>query len=272
MGYKKMVQSGNLIETYEYQYDVIPRKPRSRTRTAKRRRSPDNLRRPDNILRLRNSFERLVRANLGRGEAPLFLTVTMHAITPIGEAYRIFTGYVQRLRTRFGKSFRYVAVPEFQKRGAVHFHCLVWGWPDQVFLHEGSLGKIENGTRARISRWLNTKGYGISELRNDRELQHLWGYGFIDCIPTDGHTKIAGYLAKYMSKAMLDKRLRNKKAYVASRNALRPVSLSYASAFTFIEEIIGDTQPEVVSKFTSEWLGNATYKRYVFDSLNGGDS
>jgi hypothetical protein len=76
-----------------------------------------------------------------------------------------------------------VAVSEFQKRGAIHFHALVWGIPPSVV-------KAERHTRLVAS---------------------IWGQGFTDMIETDGNSRLASYFAKYMKKAYLDPRMLKKK-------------------------------------------------------------
>lgn len=245
MGYSKLIQSGKLVEIYDYQLDYIPRSIKSRTRKTRCKRVASRNRRPDNLFRLKRYFERIVRSNLLGGKAPLFVTLTMYETVPIRLAYRSFSRFIQRLRARYGKDFRYVAVPEFQGdvdfsgywkalRGAVHFHVLFWFLPI-----------TEQGERQK------------------RYIQWSWRRGFVDCVQTDGSVKLAGYMSKYVFKAMYDERLGNQKAYVCSRNILRPVSVSYASAFRYLNDIVGDSLPDHVSNFNSAWLGNCQYRRYV---------
>lgn len=249
MGYKKLVKSGNLIETYEYKYDPIPRKPgRVQGKVCSKRTKTRN-RRADNLLRIKRYFARIVRCNLHGGEGSLFVTFTMYETVPLRKAYHSFSRCIQRLRNQYGKSFRYVAVPEFQgditfsgKRklngGAVHFHALFWGLPITP-----------------------------RQERQKRYIQWCWRRGYVDCVQTDGSVKIVGYLTKYLLKSLQAKRLGNSKAYVCSRNVMRPVSLPFATStqlFYYINEVVGEgAQPSQVRSFETQWLGTCKYSRYV---------
>lgn len=63
-------------------------------------------------------------------QADRLLTLTFRAnVTDLGEAYRCFKRFSRLMRWRFGGSrWCYVAAPEFQERGAVHFHLAVRGF------------------------------------------------------------------------------------------------------------------------------------------------
>jgi len=102
-----------------------------------------------------------------------------------------FHDFILRLRRVFGR-VSFVAVPEFQdkkKRGALHYHTLVWGLPQ-------SLGDIRYKKKIL--------SYGLE--RTFRLIGGIWGRGFADVIQTDGSSKLSYYLSKYFSKAWLDKR------------------------------------------------------------------
>jgi len=243
MGYVKWVQSGTLLEEYRYEKSLpIRRKSRRTTRhheidglSRNREFRPRSF---QNFRRAQRSFRRIVRANLVRGTPPALLTLTLRQELCFRTSCEFFTAFIARLRREAGKGFRYIAVPEFQKRGAVHFHVLLWG--------------------------LNH--YAEKE-RSTRYFARLWLRGFVDAIITDGHPKIAGYLTKYMSKAMQDVRLGGEKAYYASRNCLRPVSISADTRALFKLEVI---KQEVIHsgellnerEFATLWLGRCIYKRY----------
>jgi hypothetical protein len=239
--YTKVIQSGDLIEVYEF--EKAPRVFEKRIRKARRSARRYNWRYSSNCARARKAFVRLVRANCGSEVLPALVTLTMAKIYRIDVAYREFTAFIERLRRVYGRGFRYIAVPEFQKRGAVHFHALIW----------------------------STKSIGRHE-RHDRVLQNLWGHGFVDCIATDGRPQLAAYLAKYMSKSLQDERLAGQKAFCASRNIMRSVSLPYASVLSYSEHVFGvdlSTVPPVHSRvFDTKYLGRAIYQRYDFSYDN----
>lgn len=253
MGYQKLVRSGNLIEIYDYSKDLPER--REGKREVGPKRSVSASRRIDNAKRLKKSFIRLVRANLDGNGRPVFLTLTMAEVARIDDAYGIFTEFGQRFRRRYGSHIRYIAVPEFQERGAVHFHVLVWGLSEEVIY-------------AETPKSVSIEGL-VSVERGSRQLQHLWGYGYVDCLLTDGSPKLAFYVAKYMHKALLDERLRGQKSYSCSRNCLRPLSLATKTSVAFALDAWGvklsTAVPLLEKNFDTYWLGRGRYRSYLIN-------
>ena len=152
MGYTRLVQTGNVIEVFRYEREpALLGRPRKLRDGFKARREGRVLRRrSDSVVRAQQSFWRIVRGNLSKG-APALLTLTMLDIVGLGDAYKCYTAFGQRIRRRFGESIAWIAVPEFQKRGAVHFHVLMWGLPDE---------------------------YVATEIYT-RRVQNWWGYGYV---------------------------------------------------------------------------------------------
>jgi len=233
-GYQKALIYGNYVEVYRFEKDL-----RTPTRRKVVARYPfPKIRRRDSVWRARRSFLRLVRANLYGKAAPCLLTLTMREVVSIGVAYSKFTRFMRSLQTNAKGSLRYIGVPEFQKRGAVHFHVLVYGFPRQLVESE------------RYTRFLATK----------------WAQGFIDVRVTDGSQRLAGYLSKYMAKAFSDERLSGQKAYSASRNVQRPQLVKGRHAVGYLDELLGvklSTVPVLhESVYMTEWLGKVDYKIY----------
>lgn len=57
------------------------------------------------------------------------LTLTFREnITDIDEAWKCFHYFVKQMRWQYEERFQYVVVPEYQKRGAVHFHLAIKGF------------------------------------------------------------------------------------------------------------------------------------------------
>jgi len=255
MGFTKVIKSGDLLEIFQYENDLIPQRKKRKPKWKRIwRPKPDRIR-PDNIYRKKREFARLVRANLEGAVPPAMFSFTVVECSDLTVGYSFLTDYFARLRRSHGKAFRYIAVPEFQKRGAVHFHALIWGLPEEEIKNEtphwdreediGDMGKIKRGTR---------------------HYQNIWARGYLDCMATDGSEKLAGYLAKYMSKAMFDKRLLGQKSYSASRNVLRSVRLPFASAVAYSKEIWGiDLSTDVPLQeriYQSKYLGTGRYRVY----------
>lgn len=258
MGYNKFISYGNIIETYSYGRDLqIPRgTQRVHTRRVVRKSVDDDGKAPlspsefegkrkDNAVRAQLAFRRLVMANLSGSEHPLLVTCTYRDNqTDIRVGYRDFGAFIQALRYRFGPQFRYIAVPEFQARGAVHFHALFWGLPARLFDTE----------------------------RDTRLLAGLWKQGFLYLKQTDGNERLSGYLSKYMAKSFVDQRLMNQKAYVCSRNLKRPVihgGLTNFAMSVMLEDFqIDPNAPEIDKSYDTHWLGTARHRIYKLSTEN----
>jgi len=236
--YSKSIFTGQTLEVYRYE-----RAPK--VATGVRRRLPKETdssgdgppvkRRWDNIRRLRRGFLRLVQSQLSANGAPSFATLTFAANVPLDPALLCFREFTKLLRQELGASVSYIAVPEFQKRGATHFHVLFWGIGDDLVKNE----------------------------RYSRYLQSIWARGYLDIIPTDGSPKLAGYMAKYMQKALHDDRLLKRRAYYPSRNVVRPVLYKTAAIANYAKEVL-DARLELVSEkvYSTEWLGQGSYEVY----------
>lgn len=248
MGYNKFIKYGDFLELYEYEKDIV-RLGRSR---RKRSVNPDNKsvganrentlperqlgKRQDNARRASLAFRRIVASNLGGTTRPLLVTLTYgENFTDLAGAYQHYKSFVQSLRHKYGTIFKYVCVPEFQKRGAVHFHALIWGLPSEVFLLE----------------------------RETRMLAGLWGHGYVYLRETDGNEKLSFYLTKYMAKAFVDLRLKNQKCYVTSRNIQRPVVQSgFSPSWVILDEYGIDEKPLVDRTYHTKWLGKGRYRLF----------
>ncbi len=252
MGYNKIISYGNFIEIYEYERDIVRLGSRIRS-TAKppygesvgadgedplsgTQRKKLLGRRPDNARRASLDFRRVVAANLSRSERPVLVTLTYaENQCDLATGYRHFSAYIQTLRYRYGKAFKYISVPEFQARGAVHFHALFWGIPEKVFLSE----------------------------RKTRTLAGLWGHGFVYLKQTDGNEKLSFYLTKYMAKAFIDPRLKNQKSYVASRNVLRPlIHKGMPMLWPILDDYDIEENPIVDRTYETKHLGTGRFRLF----------
>jgi len=233
--YLKIIQTDTEYEIYRYENPPFPK--RSGTRRVVKKGLHYTPRRTfANTRRARKNFLRLVRANLTAEERPAFLTLTMRDIVSVDISYLCLKGFFRSLRSFLGKDFRYIAVPEFQKRGAVHFHILVWGLPQEIIKHE----------------------------RRNRILQNCWSLGYVDIIETDGSPKLAGYLGKYMSKSMLHDDIGFSKAYSSSRNVLRPMSFSSDTMVALPDSFWSDGNIILTEReFEVPFMGACHYQKIV---------
>ena len=250
MGYNKLIKYGDLVEIYTYEKQ-LPIRPRTKRGISHRVSLPhlasdggDPLRkeqyegkRQDNLARASMVFRRTILANIDGINHPLLLTCTYKENqTDVRRGYKDFNSFIKALRYKFGKIFRYIAVPEFQKRGAVHFHAMFWGLPDTVY-------KTERHTRVVAS---------------------LWGHGYVDMIQTDGSPKLSSYLTKYMAKNFIDYRLIRQKAYTCSRNLKRPEIVNGISNYNLevaLEEI-GAGTIQFEKTYDTKWLGKGRHRIY----------
>lgn len=262
MGYSKTIKYGHFVESYRYERHLGHRGVRKSH--ARQTRMPvlvlpgsDPLsdseakayaaKRKDNARRASLVFRRLVAAQLGGVEIPLLLTFTYKENrADLHRAYSDFTFFNKTWRRRFGNAFRYIAVPEFQKRGAVHFHVLYWGLPPEC-----------------CSRWLEGRLRG-KYANISPDLSADWGHGFVFLKQTDGNDKLSSYLSKYMAKSFVEYNLANQKAYVASRNCMRPqVITGVDSVEVLLHDVIGvDNVPLQSFEYDTQWLGKCIYKKY----------
>jgi hypothetical protein len=252
MGYNKFIKSGNTLEIYSYERSPQIHQGKRRGHKARNgllgmvddrsdtlRREEYEGKRKDNASRASMAFRRLILSNLGGSELPLLLTCTYaENQCDIRQGYKDFCSFIQALRYKFGKVFRYIAVPEFQKRGAVHFHALFWGLPQATSETE----------------------------RHTRLVAGLWGHGFVYLKETDGNDKLSSYLAKYMAKSFIDYRLKNQKAYTCSRNLNRPQIVGGMNDFTLdavIQELGVTGEAKVDKTYDTHWLGKAHYRVFT---------
>jgi len=259
MGYNKLIIYGNVLESFEYEKEHLllgtKRKSQNDYGVKSDRNVGDTMlesevarleatkeKRKDNARRSSMAFRRIVICNLSGHENPLLLTFTYRENkTKISDAYRDFTNAIKACRYKFGTAFRYICVPEFQKRGAVHFHALFWGVQKELL--------------------------GLSRQYPNNSIDcFYWEHGFTFCKQTDGNKKIASYLSKYMAKAFLDSRLFSKKAYVASKNINRPYVVGGLNNFAFgylRSDCLGvDNFPVISRQYMTQYLGNCDYQLF----------
>ena len=96
------------------------------------------------------------------------------------------------------RDFKYIVVPEFQKRGAIHFHLLT-----NLTLQDNNIIILQK----------NNKYYSLK----------YWTKGFsnVKIIENDCPKTIIGYISKYMTEEC-DNRLFGFRKYTASQNLNKP--------------------------------------------------
>lgn len=153
-----------------------------------------------NINRSKLECQRIAKANSSVWKT--FITLTFEKnILDIDKANIRFKYFISKVRRIF-RDFKYICIPEFQKRGAVHYHLLT-----NIDINDKKL---------------------IFSQENNKKFKHIkyWNDGFtkVDNLNKD-IKKIIGYISKYMTKDA-DNRLFNHHRYFYSRNLEIP-KISY---------------------------------------------
>lgn len=151
-----------------------------------------------NIIRSKLTCQRIAKSNTDKWET--FITLTFEDnITEIKTANKKFRYFIDKVR-RIKKDFSYIAIPEFQKRGAIHYHLLTnIGIDDEKLIYS----QEDNPKFKHIKYW------------ND-------GFTSIEIIKGD-MKKVVGYISKYMTKD-IDNRLFGFRRFLYSQNLILPKS------------------------------------------------
>lgn len=185
---KKAVVYGNKIDVYDFQKCQVSFTD-SRVHNPRRQ---NGIRNKSSVNRARNALYRLVECNVGShgNFLPVFVTLTyVDNISDLKACNDNFKNFMKRLNYALDVRLKYVAVPEWQKRGAVHYHIVFFNLPF-------------------IDKFL---------------LERIWGNGLTNIQVVKKLKSMGKYLAKYFSKACHDSRLYGQKSYMASRGLIRPV-------------------------------------------------
>lgn len=116
-----------------------------------------------------------------------------------------FAKFVKDLRKDFNNMI-YVAVPEYHKKGGLHFHLLL----GKVTAEE--LGLVDSGKFIKNGR---CKGQTIFNVTK-------WGSGFSTATKVLDTNAVKYYLSKYLTKGKVDPRFFGKKRFYVSQNIERP--------------------------------------------------
>lgn len=212
VSFYKIVICGQIVESFQYAHPIGYQLEASRRQTPYRKRRALNEQQisASSLSRTRNNLIRLINANSrmwkenGLIIQPQFITYTFaENIQELSEANPLFTNYIKRLNYNYFHSkqslARYVVVPEFQERGAVHYHAVFFNLP-KINLHQ----EHESGDFASV-----------------------WEHGFIKVKNIKHIPNVGRYMTKYMTKEATDRRLVGRKKYFSTRHLIKPVVISH---------------------------------------------
>lgn len=162
-----------------------------------------------NINRSQNQFKRLVKSNEDIFKTFITLTFDLNitSIAKANEKFRSWRTNIQKIK----KDFAYVCVPEFQKRGAVHYHLLtnldIKQNPDIIIPQK----KFSEKQYEKMTEEQRKKCYDVI----------YWPHGYSSIFSVK-NINMVGYMSKYMTKD-IDNRLFGHRRYLASQNLKKPV-------------------------------------------------
>ena len=175
--------------------------------------------------RAREKVRRIINAN---PQLKKFLTLTFaENVTDIDFAHTALDRFIKRLNRKY-RGFQYVCVPEFQKRGAVHFHLLC-----------------------------NLPYVDVNELAK------LWGHGFIKLNRIDNVDNVGAYVTKYMTKENMDERLIGRRSYSMSRGLNAPQVYTDEKQIEAELESLENVQRVQTSTYESEYYGIVRYTQII---------
>lgn len=194
----KAIVSGNVFEFYRYEDTVF----RGYENKKDRNHSPPSVQidyetgeildlskntesRGRSNIRARNELRRLALCNFDNRSK--FLTLTFREnLTDIDTANKHFKRFIRKTKNRQGQ-LKYIAVTEFQKRGAVHYHMMC----------------------------------DLKYMKAD-QLANIWGHGDLNIKRISHVDNVGAYMVKHLNTGDTDPRMFNKKAYQCSKNLTRP--------------------------------------------------
>jgi hypothetical protein len=185
-----------------------------------------------NIMRTRNMVRRLILSNFDSTAKFWTFTFDDEKVPPeisrsIEGSNRLWETFIKRMRRKY-PDFKYLAVLEFQKRGAVHYHCLC----DLPFVKQ-------------------------------RVVQEIWGNGFVSVNRIKHVDNLGAYVVKYMTKELTDERFFGSKLYQCSKGLNRPVEYRGEMADRMVAALdLGQKKEVFTNCYESEYLGQITYKEY----------
>ena len=224
--YKTLTISGDHIELMEYPDGVQVGK-RNKVQPVKGKGKQKEIR-FDSLFRTKKKLRGIIWSN--ERFMKTFVTLTFkEEITDLKTANKKFQDFIKRAKYRFDY-FIYICVPEFQKRGVVHYHMLT----------------------------------NIPYIANE-DMANLWSWGFVSIKKIDKVKNISFYLTKYLSKSSAggDERFFNKKKIFYSKDIAKPQTIKDPKEISSYLEYFGSALKPVCEKEVKmEFVGDAIYKLY----------
>lgn len=235
--------SGNIVELYTYEKGyMIGADPLNKNGRAGKEgmQVTDETRRENRdkvTSRARRDVRRIVNSNVGQYGKEFttkFCTLTFaDHITDLAEANSYFEKFMKRLNYQMFNSkkanIKYTAVPEFTKKGRVHYHVIFYNLPYLKASH----------------------------------LESIWGNGFIKINKIDNVDNVGAYVCKYMTKDNED--IVGKKSYFNSRGLFKPTEITEIEKVESLRRSLPLENVTYTTTFDNEYVGTITYLQYNFN-------
>lgn len=228
---KKVIIAGNVIEVYEYEksvhfgYKDTIKNSKGRGSIAS---ADDKEKNREKVLsRARKDLRRIINCNIQKYSK--FLTLTFKDnVQDLDYANNEFKNFIKRLNYHYGIKIKYSAVIEFQKRGAIHYHCIL---------------------------------YNLVQKINVQELQEIWKHGFIKINSIDNVDNVGAYVCKYMTKTD-DDRLLGRKMYFNSRGLNKPQEIKEPDLIAQLQRSLLNQAPKYENTFMNDY-NSINYRQYI---------
>ena len=232
---KKVIISGNVIEVYEYKNNVLygykDIKKDKKGRSCVAGDEDKSINREKVLSRARKDLRRLINSNIEKYSK--FLTLTFKEnVLDLDYANNEFKKFIKRLNYHYKIKVRYSVVIEFQERGAIHYHCLL---------------------------------YNLTQKINVKELSGIWNNGFIKINAIDNVDNVGAYVCKYMTKVD-DERLKGRKMYFNSRNLNKPQEIKDNDLIDALAGSLSNQSPKYENVFSNEY-NDIQYKQYIISEM-----
>ena len=226
---KKMVISGKFIDIYKYDKLVVTGFNRDINLNKKSEGKSSNQKSQSSIHRTKKNIRNITNSN---PQLTKFLTLTFKKnIEDIDFANYEFMQFVKRMKFKY-PDFQYLAVIEFQKRGAVHYHIIC------------NLPYV-----------------------NKKLIAKKWGHGFIKIKRINRINNMGGYISKYVSKDTDNMKLFNKKKFFHSKDLFMPLEIINEWQFNnyYNNFDIENRVPIFEKTIESEYRGKIKIKQYIIE-------
>jgi len=248
----KIIQSGDIIEIYEYSEGYLKgytlAENETNSRTSSESGSGDTDSRERALKRAKANLRRLINSNVGQYGKEFtakFLTLTFREnVQDIKQANYEFQKFIKRLNYKlYGTkkaNLKYTTVIEFQKRGAIHYHTILYNMP-----------------------YLKAN-----------EISNIWENGFVKINKIDDVDNVGAYIGEYLGqaekgqgKSVEDDRLRGQKSHFSSRGLLKPVEITDKKIVEQVASALLNEKATYSATFENEHLGHISYKQYNLKRL-----